>query len=45
MYYPGNRCRKLEVYTNFRVFQEFEILEHLKSRSRKVCEKLILEFL
>ena len=35
MQYPGNHCRKLKVYTKFRVPQEFEILERFKANCRK----------
>ena len=38
MHYPGNCCQKLEVYTNFRVAQEFKILEHFEAKLQKVCE-------
>ena len=31
MQYPGNHCQKLEVYTNFRVAQEFKVLKCFKA--------------
>ena len=36
MQYPGNRCRKLEDCMNFRIRQEFKILEHFEAKLWKV---------
>ena len=43
MQYPGNHYWKSEVYTNFRVTQEFKILERFKAKSEKVCKNLTFE--
>ena len=45
MQYPGNRCQKLEVCMNFRVAQEFKILEHFEIKLQKVCENEIFKIL
>ena len=41
MQYPGKRCYiEVEVYTNFRVTQEFDILECFKARLWKEFYKI-----